>query len=109
MTERFFESEKPTKITPTRVIQSAQSWEYLVIFIALKLGSHETGYVEINGEKLEKKEMKAKWNLKNKHKGLNELGKNRWEIVGIKSDSQSEIIYLKRPKKPDLNKSRKSD
>ena len=99
MTEWKFESERPISTPPTKVVESKQRWEYLVVKIShAPLGS--VNGVTINGERLDKKEWKEKWTYNNIHLGLNELGMEGWRITAIRENrSSGEIIYLERPRK----------
>ena len=97
MTEWKFESERPISTPPTKVVESNQRWEYMVVKIEGAMGLNS---VTINGERLDKKEYKEKWTDDNRHLGLNELGMDRWRITAVRENSATgELIYLERPRK----------
>tara|TARA_B100002052_G_scaffold229664_1_gene212287 strand:- start:141 stop:455 length:315 start_codon:yes stop_codon:yes gene_type:complete len=100
MAEWKFEVERPSSTPPTKVLQSKQRWEYMVVYIHRTLMTNKLTGVTINGERLDKEEWKEKWTDDNIHLGLNELGMDGWRITGMKSTPvDDEIIYLERPRK----------
>ena len=74
MAEWKFEVERPSSTPPTKVLQSKQRWEYMVVYIHRTLMTNKLTGVTINGERLDKEEWKEKWTDDNIHLGLNELG-----------------------------------
>ena len=68
-------------------------WEYMVVHISENTG----GYVGINGEALAHDSREKKDWMGNRHKMLNEVGSEGWELIKIRGASGGEILYFKRP------------
>ena len=68
-------------------------WEYMVVDI----GENTGGYVGINGEALAHDSREKKDWMRNRHKMLNEVGSEGWELIKIRGTKPTEILYFKRP------------
>ena len=74
------------------------AWEYMVVRIEYTaLGGIRS--VSYNGKaRINMKEAKEKWGLAGRHLGLNELGKNGWDVIHMERGGPGslDLIYLKR-------------
>ena len=75
---------------------SMTKWEYMVVSIS-EATSRAGGYVGINGEALAHDSREKKDWMRNRHKMLNEVGSEGWELIKIRGTNGNETLYFKRP------------